>query len=281
MEGKIGSYNFDQAEHLQFNELGFLTSEFRSGTQKNYTYDVKNRLNEIWIVERYGGEDKKESYKFFYDKHDSIIKRVNTQDENRFETIADRDRSGQVVKVTEKWNDTVQNSFVYKHDSNGNVIEEIHFVNSKKPSKIITRIFKDNLLQSENYQVFHVADTTHYTEAYKNIFLYDEKKRNHIVKYNYENDSSYTLVSNLYDNGSHLIQSTLQPIGATRYSTVTQKWDAGGNIIEYTAIDSQTKVERIAKYSYTFDDAGNWITKEISGSNKNYKTIVKRKIIYY
>lgn len=281
MDSRSGSYNLDEDEQLQFNELGFLISESRSGIQKNYTYDAKNRLSEIKIVEHYGGQDENEFYRFFYDKRDSIIKRIINKDENRLETLVDRDRHSRVVKVTEKWNDTVQNTFVYKHDSSGNVIEEIHFLNSKKPSKIINRVFKDNLLASENYQVFKVYDTIHFTESYKNIFLYDDMKRNHISKYNYKNDSSYTLISNVYDDDSHLIQSTVMPIGARLYNTITQKWDSDGNLIQYSKIDSETKEERITIYNYTFDNAGNWVTKEISGNNKNYKTIVKRKITYY
>jgi len=281
MEGRLGSFDFDEDEQLKFNYLGFLMSEFRSGIQKNYTYDAKNRFSEIKIVERYGGQDENEFYRFFYDKHDSIIKRVISKDENRFETLVGRDRFNRVLKVTEKWNDMVQNTFNYKRDSNGNVIEETHFINSKKPSKIINRVFKDNLLEYENYQVLHVYNTIHFIEFYKHIFLYDEMKRNHITKYNYENDSSYTLISNVYDDDPHLIQSTILPIGARIYSSIAQKLDADGNLIEYSTIESKTKEERITKYSYAFENDRNWITKVILGDNKNYKTIVKRKITYY
>lgn len=279
---KMNSYSSDRNETLEFNELGLITSkiEFYSNNkvsnEKEYLYDDNNRLQEITEIDHYG---KKSiiSDKFYYNQNDSLVRIEYRNDDFERIMLIERNEKNQFIKRTDKVKDTVQMTFTFQYDNNGNIIKENSYLKSDIPAKLITRKFKNNHVKFEDIIQFYEYDTV----KHQNIFEYDKEQRVSKSKSYFENENSYILTINSYHNNSKLKEQMWKPIGAVKYFISIRKWDIKGNLIEHSREDNETGEKDIWNYKYKFDKVGNWITKENYKDDKPSKTIIKREIKYY
>lgn len=279
---KINSYSFDRNEILQFNPSGLLISQIeynsndKVSNERKISYDEKNRLKEIIEID-HSGKKSEITYQYFYNDNDSLVRIEFTNSTFKRLMNFDRNEKNQLIKRTDKVKDTIQMTFTFSYDNNGNVIEENSYLKSDIPSKLISRKYDNNLLESENVRQFYDGSSS---DTYKNLFEYDTEKRISQAKTNFYNENSYVLTINSYYNNSKLKEQTWEPIGTQKNYISKQKWDEKGNLIEHSKDDYQTGRKDVWIYKYKFDKVGNWISKE-SFKEKKPLDIVKREITYY
>ncbi|WP_152286660.1 hypothetical protein [Flavicella marina] len=278
---KINSYSFDRNEILEFNKLGFLTSniEFYSNNavsyERKYSYDYKNRLQEISEVDHYGKKSKIFN-RYYYNENDSLTKVEYQKDDFERIILLERNKNNQCIKRTDYVKDTIQMTFTFQYDNNENIIMENSYLKNDIISKLIFRRYENNLVQFEEITQFNKYDTI----KERNFFEYDKENRISKAKSNYINENDYTLTINSYHSNSKLKEQTWKPIGANKYYISTQKWNKNGNLIEYSREDNETGEKNIWNYKYKYDKVGNWISKESFKENKPLN-ILKRKITYF
>jgi len=171
----------------------------------------------------------------------------------------------------------------YKHDVNGNLVEERYFDDDDKLYYINTfKYDENNNLIVDNYYSLSY-DNRHYNISGKTIYKYGNNgkmiKESH---YNgiYQNDNSKYHLDECYRR----IQDDWIPIDHRVYpkSINKYKYNDKGDKIEMFSYYRYIKntYTCIYNYYYEYDAIGNWI-KKFDFDNDYCKNIIKREIEYY
>jgi hypothetical protein len=209
---------------------------------------------------------------------------ISCSRENVKNSLAEQNLSGKVKSLTEttypvdKSGNIIDSNFLekilYRFNSRGNKIEEIHYHPDSVPEMItfkynpsgrkVEKRWKDT-----NNELDHVA-----------TFRYD-KKGNNIEKRWSETDGNLTKKEiYLYDeNGNKTIEEIISFEDSTSERR-TFSFDNRHNLIEEIRYNSDDSIPRRYSYHYLeFDQAGNWL-KRVQSENKIPITITIRVIGY-
>lgn len=195
-------------------------------------------------------------------------------------------------------NDQLVEKFLYKYDKNGNLIEavkhneyeklytDVYAYDTKKNKVSEARIDKTGSL---SYKVITKYQDSLITEI---IGLDGQEKQQSIEKRTYNskglilNKSFEDLAFNefykesfTYDKAGNLIQ-WMQYLGEKKYQTINYRYDEHKNLLQTERFDGNGTIQENRKYTYEYDEQGNWIRKSIL-NNDMQTFVIERKIEYY
>ena len=169
------------------------------------------------------------------------------------------DDKDNLIKKVYYYDGVIGNTFLYKNDESGNIIEETLITSSGNSSKINYKYDKNNNLIEER--------STGYTINYeynsnggvnKETLIMDDGKSSSVKVYKY--NSNGNKIKTTYLNG-----------GTPK--EINYKYDINNNLIK---IDDNVSGYI---YNYEYDNYGNWIKEIKKSSNVTY--VIERKIEYY
>lgn len=273
--------SFDRSGFLRFDKNGFLLEEVdfdaNGDTPRHYKYSY-NPMNQIKRIVEKDYNDREETTsvrEFFYNKNDSLERFIQSDENHKRILILKRDSDEKVVRMEDSVNGKILRTTTYQFDHEGNVIETSEFGEDNDLNKRIIKSYENGLLHSESTAQYTDWDTI----QSKTLYEYDNQQRIIKIKSDYQNEKDYILTERDYNNTGMLVQEKVTPIGSTRFSIITQKWNDYGDMIEHKITDGQTGTEQVWTFDFEYDEQQNWVTKK-SYKGSELLCIVKRKIQY-
>ena len=167
-------------------------------------------------------------------------------------------RNGDVMKSKVILSQTrkILDSIVYVYDKK-NIIKETHYNANKQTTS--TQLFT---YEGKNIASVVYLDASGKEEAVEE-FKYNQ---NNDLTYKYSftvSDNSTYEEQNVYNKNNKIEKSETKLNGTVLIST-TYKYDDNNNIVSYTVNNFNNKENFSKTFVYTFDEKGNWISKEVS-----------------
>ena len=272
---KINHTEFERNEILEFSQSGKLTKlkEYYSNGRLNkhieYFYNRKNQL--VCINERnLSGKETFTSKEYTY-KNDSLIQVKLYSAAGEYIEAINRNQDGLKTSFSAYLNDSMLFRQTFKYNKKDQLIKHV-FLNPEnlQPIKSIYKKYESNRLIQDS-----IIEPTNWISPYYNFYSYSEDGNTKYIKSNYIDENNYDSFIEKYNEKSVLTYQKVRPVGAEYYRVNTMKWDAQGNMIYRSSLDSETNEKQEWFWNYLFDQQNNWVIKEIGD------IVIKRKITYY
>lgn len=291
-----GTYDID----LEFDSNHQLVAEKSIlSTGKLYeskTYAFKDRL---LTYQEYLPNDVLYTTKYTYDgDKNTILSKRDKQGRQIHRTVNTFEKGLLTQKRVFDNNDVLIERFTYKYDKNGNAVQvakhteyellytDIFAFDSKKnkvseartdktgkPLYKILMTYKDSLLTKSV-----TIDALENQQSVENR-SYDSK--GNILNKSYQDfiSKEFTKESYRYDKSGNLTEWVLY-VGETKMQSISYTHDTHNNLTHIERLDQNGNVQENKKYTYEYDDQGNWIKKNII-NNDTPAFVLERKIEYY
>lgn len=237
--------------------LDFLIGNVKSVTTRTFEIENGEKILKDYRIKEYNSEGVRTISKFY--KNDGSLKQMQ---------IAEIEPNGFKIGYTNyDKNHSFDSQGKYDLDSRGNILNKYfndHLEESYKYNEH-GRIVEQYNVHSKDRLLFAYNNSEFATEQI--YFMNGEKK--YIIKY--QNDSYGNIVKT---------ETFSFPSMEKKHTQISIINDNGDEIEVYVELSDNEKVNW-KKYTYDYDEKGNWISKISNHIQSNTKDITEREIIYH